>query len=58
MLIFVWGQRGVSWYSPNEDYIITASDSTTANIAGVYAAGDVQDKFYLQTVTAPVLESN
>jgi thioredoxin reductase (NADPH) len=35
-----------------EGYIITASNSTKTNIAGIYAAGDVQDKIYRQAVTA------
>jgi len=36
----------------DEGYLITQPGSTRTNIAGVYAAGDVQDKIYRQAVTA------
>ncbi|MAZ80598.1 MAG: thioredoxin-disulfide reductase [Rickettsiales bacterium] len=35
-----------------EGYLITNPDSTSTNIAGIYAAGDIQDKIYRQAVTA------
>lgn len=45
---FLSGQLSVD----EQGYVITEKGTTKTNVAGVFAAGDVQDKKYRQAITA------